>query len=231
MNPSLIHTIAVAVSLVFSAGAAAQGLSKAQYKSARDGIAGDYKAAKGACASMSGNAKDICMAEAKGTEKVARAELDARNKPTSKTRHAVSVAKADAAYSVAKEKCDDMAGSEKKACVKEAKAAQTRAKADAPAQAKTAAATPRKEPTAPRSGKQSAGRVIDDTVITAKVKAAVLNEPSLKSAEINVETHKGKVQLSGFIRSRADINKAVQVARRVEGVQSVDNAMIVKGQQ
>ena len=70
-----------------------------------------------------------------------------------------------------------------------------------------------------------------DTVITTKVKAAVFSEPSLKSAEINVETFKGVVQLSGFVNSRADINKAVEVARSVKGVESVKNDMRLKGQQ
>jgi hyperosmotically inducible protein len=69
---------------------------------------------------------------------------------------------------------------------------------------------------------------VDDTVITTKVKAAVFNEPSLKSAEINVETFKGVVQLSGFVSSQADINKAVEVARSVPGVTSVKNAMRLK---
>ena len=62
------------------------------------------------------------------------------------------------------------------------------------------------------------------------MKAAVFGEPSLKSAEINVETFKGVVQLSGFVSSRADINKAVEVARSVKGVESVKNDMRVKGQ-
>jgi osmotically-inducible protein OsmY len=60
------------------------------------------------------------------------------------------------------------------------------------------------------------------------VKAAVLNEPSLKSAEINVGTFKAVVQLSGFVSSQADINKAVEVARGVGGVKSVKNDMRVK---
>lgn len=72
------------------------------------------------------------------------------------------------------------------------------------------------------------GEYIDDTVITTKVKAAVLNEASLKSAEINVETFKGVVQLSGFVNSEADIKKAVEVARSVEGVTSVKNDMRLK---
>jgi len=75
---------------------------------------------------------------------------------------------------------------------------------------------------------EGTGEYIDDTVITTKVKAAILDEPSLQSAEINVETFKGVVQLSGFVNSRADINKAVEVTRRVSGVQSVKNSMRLK---
>ncbi len=69
------------------------------------------------------------------------------------------------------------------------------------------------------------GEYFDDSVITTKVKAQLLNEPNLKSAQINVETFKGVVQLSGFVRSRADINRAVEIARSVNGVQSVKNDM------
>ncbi len=80
------------------------------------------------------------------------------------------------------------------------------------------------------SKQEGTGEYIDDTAITTKVKAEVFNEPSLKSAEINVETFKGVVQLSGFVRSQADINRAVEVARNVKGVKSVKNDMRVKGQ-
>ena len=75
---------------------------------------------------------------------------------------------------------------------------------------------------------EGTGEYVDDTVITSKVKAAILNEPGLSSAEINVETFKGKVQLSGFVTSRADIDKAVTVARGVAGVKSVKNEMQLK---
>ena len=78
---------------------------------------------------------------------------------------------------------------------------------------------------------EGTGEYLDDTVITTKVKTAIFSEPSLKSAEINVETFKGVVQLSGFVSSRADINKAVEVARGVNGVTSVKNDMRLKGQQ
>ncbi|CAH1205002.1 BON domain-containing protein [Candidatus Nitrotoga sp. BS] len=72
------------------------------------------------------------------------------------------------------------------------------------------------------------GEYFDDTVLTTKIKAAVLKEPSLKSAEINVETFKGVVQLSGFVSSQEEINKAVEVASGVKGVASVKNDMRVK---
>jgi len=81
------------------------------------------------------------------------------------------------------------------------------------------------------SKSESPGEYVDDAVITAKVKAAVFEDTSLKSAEINVETFKGVVQLSGFVRSRADINRAVELAKGVKGVKSVKNDMILKGTQ
>ncbi|HAT32296.1 MAG TPA: transporter [Janthinobacterium sp.] len=75
---------------------------------------------------------------------------------------------------------------------------------------------------------EGSGEYVDDTVITTRVKAALFNDPALKSREINVETFKGKVQLSGFVSSRDEIEKAVSVAKEVKGVNEVDNAMVVK---
>lgn len=75
---------------------------------------------------------------------------------------------------------------------------------------------------------EGTGEYIDDTIITTNVKAAIFNEPSLKSAEINVETFKGVVQLSGFVHDKADINKAAELARHVKGVTSVKNDMRLK---
>jgi len=75
---------------------------------------------------------------------------------------------------------------------------------------------------------EGTGEYVDDTVITTKVKAAILNEPTLKSAEINVETFKGVVQLSGFVTSKDAENKAVEVSRTVAGVKSVKNDMRLK---
>jgi len=69
------------------------------------------------------------------------------------------------------------------------------------------------------------GEYVDDAVIATKVKTAIINEPTLKATEIKVEVFRGVVQLSGFVNSQADINKAVAVARGVSGVQSVKNDM------
>jgi len=75
---------------------------------------------------------------------------------------------------------------------------------------------------------EGTGEYVDDSVTTSKVKAAILNEPSLSSAEINVETFKGVVQLSGFVNSKADIDKAVSLVRGMSGVKSVKNDMRLK---
>ena len=75
---------------------------------------------------------------------------------------------------------------------------------------------------------QAPGEYVDDSVITTKVKSAIFNEPGLKVSEINVETYKGVVQLSGFVSSGADISSAVRVASSVGGVKSVTNVMQVK---
>jgi osmotically-inducible protein OsmY len=81
------------------------------------------------------------------------------------------------------------------------------------------ASTPKREGT---------GEYIDDSAITTKVKAAIFNESSLKVFQINVETFKGDVQLSGFVDSAKSVAKAGEVARSVGGVKSVKNNLIVK---
>lgn len=75
---------------------------------------------------------------------------------------------------------------------------------------------------------ESTGEYLDDSLITTKVKAAIFREPTLKLLEINVETFKGVVQLSGFVNSQADINKAIEITRGIKGVKSVTNDMRLK---
>jgi osmotically-inducible protein OsmY len=75
---------------------------------------------------------------------------------------------------------------------------------------------------------EGTGEYVDDAVITTKVKAAIFNDSDLKTFEINVETFKGVVQLSGFVTARASIGKATELARQVKGVKSVKNDLRIK---
>jgi len=76
--------------------------------------------------------------------------------------------------------------------------------------------------------KEGTGEYVDDSVITTKVKTAILGESTLKVAEINVETFKGVVQLSGFVKTKTESGKAVEVASAVGGVKSVKNDIQIK---
>lgn len=137
MNKLNINMIAIALGLAFSAGSMAEGIGKTEYQAGKDRIAAEYTSAKTGCDALSGNKNDICVADAKGKQKVAMAELEASYKPSRETRYEARVAKAEADYAVANERCDDLAGNTKDVCVKEAKAAEVAAKADAKAQMKT----------------------------------------------------------------------------------------------
>ena len=78
------------------------------------------------------------------------------------------------------------------------------------------------------ASKITPGVQIDDTVITAKVKSALLAEPTIKSFDLKVETRKGIVQLSGFVDNQAQVNGALAITRAVEGVASVENMLSLK---
>lgn len=79
-----------------------------------------------------------------------------------------------------------------------------------------------------KEGKVTIGNAVDDTVVTARVKTALLADPTIKSFEIAVATRKGEVQLSGFVATQAQIDNAVDVARGVEGVQTVANQIAIQ---
>ena len=106
-------------------------LSKDGYAMAKTNADAQYKIDKDACASLSANAKDICMAEAKGKDNVAKADAEAAYQNTAKHRENARIARAEANYDVANEKCDDQSGNAKDVCVKEAKAGLVKGKADA----------------------------------------------------------------------------------------------------
>ncbi len=76
--------------------------------------------------------------------------------------------------------------------------------------------------------KESAGEYVTDSWITTKVKAALVEDKMVKATEVNVETYKGAVQLSGFVGSEAASNQAIVVARGIKGVTSVKNNMRIK---
>lgn len=78
------------------------------------------------------------------------------------------------------------------------------------------------------ASRESTGQYVDDSVITTKVKYAIAQDPQLKLREVNVETFKGRVQLSGFVSSQADIARATEIARSVTGVKSVANDLRLK---
>jgi hypothetical protein len=123
--------LAGAIALLACTTANAVNLPKAEYVAGKSRISADYKADRKACAALSANAKDICIEEAKVKEKVARAELEFNYTGKAEDATRVSVARAESTYAVAKEKCDDLAGNKKDVCVKEAKAVEVKALADA----------------------------------------------------------------------------------------------------
>ena len=81
---------------------------------------------------------------------------------------------------------------------------------------------------APTPTREGTGEYIDDSLITSKVKAAFAADPMVKATQVNVETFKGTVQLSGFVDSRESAEKAVEIARGVKGVKSVKNDTVIR---
>ncbi len=106
---------------------AEQNQASQELRAARAKISETYKADRAACDAMKDNAKDVCIEEAKGKERVAKAELDQQARPSEANARRVAEAKADAAYAVEKEKCDDLKGNDKAACVTKAKMNQAQA--------------------------------------------------------------------------------------------------------
>ncbi len=106
-------------------------LSKDGYAAAKSNAEAQYKVEKKSCDSLSSNAKDICVAQAKGKESVAKADARAAYESTPKARESARVALAEANYDISMQMCDDKAGNPKDVCVKEAKSALVKGKADA----------------------------------------------------------------------------------------------------
>jgi hypothetical protein len=130
---------AAVIGLAVPSLALGAAMSSSEYSKAKDNANMAYKSAKAQCDALSGNPKDICVAEAKANLKKARADAEAQYKNTDKARRDAKIAEAEANYDVAKAKCDAKTGNEKDVCIKEAKAAETKAKVDAKATEKIAA--------------------------------------------------------------------------------------------
>jgi len=124
------HLFVVAIASTLLCLTGVRAMTKDEYNVSKERIVADYKVAKARCNTLKGNAKDVCMKKAKGTEDVAKAELEQEYKPSPANARKVTEEKANAAFEVAKEKCDSQSGDAKSACVNQAKANHDKAKAD-----------------------------------------------------------------------------------------------------
>lgn len=129
---SLTHTVlAIAAMTALAASATAQSMTKAEYNSQRETIEAGYRKDKATCNPLAGFASRSCMVKAKGIEKTGKADLEMNYKPNTRTHYAASMAHAEAAYDNAREACNDQNGNVKNVCIKEARAVNTAAVADA----------------------------------------------------------------------------------------------------
>lgn len=83
-------------------------------------------------------------------------------------------------------------------------------------------------PSASTAPSTTVGEKIDDTVVTTKVKTALLADDTVKGTDIKVETVQGEVRLTGDVETQAQIDRAVEVAKGVEGAARVQNGMVLK---
>ena len=212
----------------------------------------EYSLAKARCAANTGTEKDSCINNAKSVHTAALADAKLNVASTTTT---TTTTTTDATKAAAVEKCAQVAGQPSTGCLIDNRSATTtgtaapatttageianrteNAAATAVQKTKEAAATvadktERAVDTVAAKSERAAektGNVVADSVITTKVKADIFKEPELKSMAIHVETEKGVVMLSGFVDSKADAEKAVRLAKSVEGVSQVKSAIKVK---
>jgi osmotically-inducible protein OsmY len=81
---------------------------------------------------------------------------------------------------------------------------------------------------APTATRESTGEYLDDTAITAKIKATLIGDPTISGFAVSVETFRGRVILSGFVNSQTQIDRVVTLAREVSGVREVQSALVIK---
>ena len=227
--------LCISLAALFSSSVAiAQTVDNNAYKAAKDKAESDYKVAKDGCKSLKRNAEDVCKEEAKVAQ--ARAELDATTQYRNDARDIEKAKRklADAEYDLAKERCDDMSGSAKSACKSDAKSAHKTALTNIGTTSTTAAVVQNTREAGTnladttREATADTRTAMSDTMITTKVKAEMAADPLVKAMDVHVETQKGIVMLSGFVPSKAEADKAVELARKVEGVQEVKSSIQIK---
>ncbi|MFC3110676.1 hypothetical protein ACFQAT_06400 [Undibacterium arcticum] len=141
MNKAFAAILIIAAAMgIATVATAATAEDKLTYKAAQESAATEYKIAREKCNSFAANAKEICVTEAEAARTRTTAEAEAQYKNTPSARASASTAIANSEYDVAKTKCDNKAGNDKDVCIKEAKAANVSAKADAKADKKVVAA-------------------------------------------------------------------------------------------
>jgi hyperosmotically inducible protein len=236
MNKLLLFVLATAASASF---AATPNDDKVAYKAATSQAESNYKTAKAACDAQSGNGKDVCIEQAK----VARANSEAtaawQYKNDKKSVEKAQINVADANYDLAKAQCANRTGADKDSCLSGAKQQHTAWVSDAKAGKKAADTAQTGIDCSTMTGTDKAScetrsktaltkDALADTAITTKVKTELLAEPALKSLDVHVETNNGTVMLSGFVPSQAEVDKAVDVARNVKGVNKVQSSLRIK---
>lgn len=178
-----------ALCLALSAGAFAVTPTEADYNSMKMSISANYKADEAKCEVLAGNTKEICMAAAGGNQNVAKAELEQNYRPSAQHRYDVQIAKANATYAVATEKCDEFSGNSEAVCDKEAKSKMIAAKADADVALKTADANAKAQQKTTDARMDAAADKRDATYGVAKEKCDVLagdaKDSCIKMAKVN----------------------------------------------
>jgi osmotically-inducible protein OsmY len=235
MNKLLCFVLASAASAAF---AASPNNDTVAYKAAIAKSDADYKTAKAACDAQSGNAKDVCE-QAKVNRANAESTAAVQYKNDKKSIEKAQINVADANYDLAKAQCAAKSGADKDSCLSGAKAQHTAWVQDAKAGKKAADVAQTGIDCSAMTGTDKAGcearsktalakDTLADSAITTKVKTELLAEPALKSLDVHVETTNGTVMLSGFVPSQAEVDKAVDVARNVKGVNKVQSSLRIK---
>jgi hyperosmotically inducible periplasmic protein len=236
MNKLLCFVLATAASAAFAATPTNDTVA---YKAAINKSDADYKTAKAACDAQSGNAKDVCQEQSKVARANAESTAALQYKNDKKTVEKAQINVADANYDLAKAQCANRSGADKDSCLSGAKQQHTAWVNDAKAGKKAADTAQTGIDCSSMSGTDKAScearskteltkDALADTAITTKVKTELMAEPALKSMDVHVETNNGNVSLSGFVPSQAEVDKAVDVARNVKGVNKVQSSLRIK---